>query len=185
MEKKIKIIMTKKDIQNALRRLAQQIIDENTLIADLILIGIRSRGVDLARRISKHIHELSGASLLIGAIDTTLYRDDLSSSSYKPVLKKTEINFPVDDKNVVLVDDVLYTGRTIRAALDALTDLGRPQTIKLAVLVDRGNRELPICAHYVGLTVNTSHDESVKVTLEEMGEEDAVLILPFPEKTRW
>jgi pyrimidine operon attenuation protein/uracil phosphoribosyltransferase len=185
MEKKTRIIMTKEDIHNALNKLSQQILAENSPVHDLALVGIRSKGVELARRMVRLIQDISGASLPIGAIDTTLYRDDLSSSSYKPVLKKTEIDFTIDNKDIVLVDDVLYTGRTIRAALDALTDLGRPKAIKLAVLIDRGHRELPISANYVGLTVKTSQDESVKVTLEEAGEEDGALILPFPEETRW
>lgn len=185
MEKKVNVIMTKADIQHALLKMARQIIAENSSLNNLALIGIRSRGIDLAKRINNYIQNLSQTSLPIGIIDTTLYRDDISSFSYKPVLKKTEINFSVDNKNIVLIDDVLYTGRTIRAALDALTDLGRPKTIKLAVLVDRGNRELPISADYIGLTFNSSQDESVKVTLEEAGDEDKVFILPFPEKTRW
>lgn len=177
--------MTKEDIHHALQKLSQQILVENTPVNDLALVGIRSKGVELARRMIRLIQHISGVSLPLGVIDTTLYRDDLSSSSYKPVLKKTEIDFTIDNKDIVLVDDVLYTGRTIRAALDALTDLGRPKTIKLAVLIDRGHRELPISANYVGLIVKTSQDESVKVTLEETGEDDGVLILPFPEETRW
>ena len=185
MKEKSKVIMTKEDIQNALQKIARQIIAKNTPIHNLALIGIRSRGVDLAKRINIYIRNFSQTSLSIGIIDTTLYRDDISSFSYKPVLKKTEISFSIDNKNIVLIDDVLYTGRTIRAALDALTDLGRPKTIQLAVLVDRGNRELPICADYIGLSFNTNQDESVKVTLKEAGEEDSVFILPFAEKTRW
>lgn len=185
MEKKTNIIMRKEDIQGALHKMSQQIVSAPISINELALIGIRSRGVDIAKRINKNIKELAGISLPIGFIDTTLYRDDLHSSSYKPVLKKTEINFSINDKHIVLIDDVLYTGRTIRAALDALTDFGRPKTIKLAVLVDRGHRELPICADYVGLIVEISQNESVKVTLEEVGEEDAVLLLPFPEQSRW
>jgi len=185
MEKKIKVIMTKAEIQNALLKMVRKIIDENSPLNNLALIGIRSRGVDLAKRINNYIQNLCQTSLPIGIIDTTLYRDDISSFSYKPVLKKTEIHFSVDNKNIVLIDDVLYTGRTIRAALDALTDLGRPKIIKLAVLVDRGNRELPIRADYIGLTLTSSQEESVKVTLEEAGDEDKVFILPFPEKTRW
>ncbi len=183
-EEKI-IIMNKEDIKNSLQTLAQQIIEESSPLIDLCLIGIRSRGVDLAKRINTIINSITKTSIPIGVIDTTLYRDDLSSSSYKPVLKKTEINFSVDDKNIVLVDDVLYTGRTIRAALDALTDIGRPKTIKLAVLIDRGHRELPICANYTGLTLKTIQNKSIKVTLEEVEKQDAVLLLPFPEKTRW
>ncbi|MEW6381005.1 MAG: bifunctional pyr operon transcriptional regulator/uracil phosphoribosyltransferase PyrR [bacterium] len=185
MEKEPRIIMTKEDVQNALRKMAQQILIENSPVKDLALVGIRSKGVELARRLIRLIHDLSGVQLPIGAVDATLYRDDLDNSAYKPVLKKTEIDFPVTDKDIVLVDDVLYTGRTIRAALDALIDLGRPKTIKLAVLIDRGHRELPISANYIGLTVGTSLDESVKVTLEETGEEDGAFILPFPEETRW
>ena len=177
--------MHKEDIQKALQKIARQIMEENSPIHNLALIGIRSRGIDLAKRINTYIQNLAQTSLPIGTIDTTLYRDDISNFSYKPVLKKTEISFSVDNKDIVLIDDVLYTGRTIRAALDALTDLGRPKTIKLAVLVDRGNRELPISADYVGLTFKTSQAESVKVNLEEAGEEDSVFILPFAEKTRW
>jgi len=185
MEKEWRTIMTKEDIQSALRKMSRQILAEHSHLNDVALVGIRSKGVELARRLSMVIEELSGVLLPIGAIDVTLYRDDIGGSSCKPVLKKTEINFPVTNKDIVLVDDVLYTGRTIRAALDALIDLGRPKTIKLAVLVDRGHRELPICANYIGLTVDTSQDESVKVTLEETGEEDGVFILPHPEETRW
>ncbi|MEW5801566.1 MAG: bifunctional pyr operon transcriptional regulator/uracil phosphoribosyltransferase PyrR [bacterium] len=183
MEKKPRMIMTKEDIHHALQDISQKIL--HSPVDDLALIGIKSKGGELARRINRIIEELTGVSLPTGAIDPTLYRDDLSGSSYKPVLKKTEIDFSIDDKCIVLVDDVLHTGRTIRAALDALTDLGRPKAIKLAVLIDRGHRELPISADYVGLIVHARQDESIKITLEETGEEDGVLLLPFPEKTRW
>lgn len=185
MEKNHKKIMTKPDIDQALRKMAQQIVEQNAPLDEVVLVGIRSRGADLAQRINKIIDQITQISLRIGVIDTTLYRDDISNASFRPVLKKTELNFPITNKHIILIDDVLYTGRTIRAALDALVDLGRPKTIKLAVLIDRGHRELPICADYIGLVLETSHDESIKVTLEEVEEEDAVLLLPFPEETKW
>jgi len=140
-------------------------------------VGIQRGGVHLAKRLAKKIGEIEKTDIPVGALDITLYRDDLNTKKAQPTLRKTDITFELDERHVVLVDDVLYTGRTIRAAMDGLIDLGRPQTIQLAVLIDRGHRELPIRADYVGKNVPTGQDERVQVSLEEEGEEDRVLLL--------
>jgi pyrimidine operon attenuation protein/uracil phosphoribosyltransferase len=145
-------------------------------VDNVVIIGIRRRGVPLAERIAQKVQEVEGRNLPLGVLDITLYRDDLSNIASQPVVHKTEIPFDITGKKVVLVDDVLFTGRTVRAALDALIDLGRPQMIQLAVLIDRGHRELPIRADYVGKNVPTSRNEVIKVKLREVDDEDCVVI---------
>lgn len=141
------------------------------------LVGIRTRGAYLARRIAENIHRIEDVTLPVGILDITLYRDDLTLIAPHPVVRKTEIDFDINNKHIILVDDVLYTGRTIRSALDALMDFGRPATIQLAVLVDRGHRELPIRADYVGKNIPTSKNETVEVHLEEVDGRDEVVIV--------
>ncbi|MDI3546396.1 MAG: pyrimidine operon attenuation protein / uracil phosphoribosyltransferase [Halanaerobiales bacterium] len=164
-------------IRRALTRIAHEIIERNKGTEDLVLIGIRTRGVPLARRLAARIKEIEGVELPVGVLDITLYRDDLSRVAQQPIVHRTEIPFDINGKKVILVDDVLYTGRTVRAAMDALIDLGRPQAIQLAIMVDRGHRELPIRADYVGKNLPTSQKEVVSVNLEETDEEDIILLL--------
>jgi pyrimidine operon attenuation protein/uracil phosphoribosyltransferase len=172
-----KVIMDREDIDRTLSRIAHEIVERNRDCEELYLIGIRKRGVTLAQRISEKIQEIKGVEIPIGALDITLYRDDLSEIDAQPVIKKTEIPFSVKGKKIILVDDVFYTGRTIRAALDGIIDLGRPQFIQLAILLDRGHRELPIRADYIGKNIPTSHKELVEVKLmEDDGTEEVVLI---------
>lgn len=173
-------IMDQQGIKRALTRIAHEIIERNKGTENLVLIGIRRRGVPLAARLARRIKEIEGSLVPVGILDITLYRDDLSTLGHQPVVHQTEVTFSVEGKKVVLVDDVLYTGRTIRAALDAVMDLGRPGVIQLAALVDRGHRELPIRADYVGKNVPTSKKEIIAVQLQETDGEDSVLIL---EKT--
>lgn len=160
-------IMDKDNIRRALLRIAHEVLEKNKGIDDLCIIGIRTRGALLAQRLNQCIEEIEGQEVPVGILDITLYRDDLTLVSAQPVVHETEINFDISQKKVVLVDDVLFTGRTIRAALDALIDFGRPSQIQLAVLIDRGHRELPIRADYVGKNIPTSLDQNVKVILEE------------------
>ena len=176
MKEKVKIL-DKEGVARVITRIAHEILEKNKSIEDLCLIGIRNRGVYLAERLADRIKHIEGAGVLTGALDITLYRDDLALVSGQPLVRKTEIDFDINGKNLVLVDDVLYTGRTIRAALDALIDFGRPKSIQLAVLVDRGHRELPIRADYVGKNIPTSKDESVEVRLEETEGIDEVVII--------
>ncbi|MEK7338018.1 MAG: bifunctional pyr operon transcriptional regulator/uracil phosphoribosyltransferase PyrR [candidate division NC10 bacterium] len=164
-------------ISRVLTRIAHEILERNKGTDGVVLVGLRSRGIELARRLSRNIKEIEGVEVPVGALDVTLYRDDLGKVGVQPVVRKTEIPFTVDQKKVVLVDDVLYTGRTIRAAMDSLMDLGRPRLIQLAVLVDRGHRELPVRADYVGKNVPTSQQEQVQVLLEEEDGVDRVVIL--------
>ena len=164
-------------ISRALTRIAHEILERNKGTDGVVLVGLRSRGIELARRLSRKIKEIERVEVPVGALDVTLYRDDLGKVGVQPVVRKTEIPFTVDQKKVVLVDDVLYTGRTIRAAMDSLMDLGRPRLIQLAVLVDRGHRELPVRADYVGKNVPTSQQEQVQVLLEEEDGVDRVVIL--------
>lgn len=170
------VILDEDGIRRALTRIAHEIIEKNKGVENIALIGIRRRGVPLAERLAKRIAEIEGREVPIGVLDITLYRDDLTTITHQPVIHKTEIPFGVDNKVIVLVDDVLFTGRTIRAALDAIIDLGRPRAIQLAVLVDRGHRELPIRADYVGKNVPTSRKEIVSVYLAEMDKTDKVVI---------
>ncbi len=176
MEKRIKFIQNREEIDKSLRRIAYEILEKNKSGKDLVLIGIRKRGVTLAHRLSSKIKEIGEIEIPIGALDINLYRDDLSEVASQPILRKTEVPFAVKGKKVILVDDVLYTGRTIRAALDAVIDLGRPHFIQLAVLLDRGHRELPIRADYVGKNVPTSKGELVEVRLVENDGIDEVII---------
>jgi len=169
-------IMTADEIRRATIRLSHEIVEKQAGTDGLMLIGIQRRGVPLARRIAASILEHEGVDIPVGALDITFYRDDLSMVAQQPVVKGTELPGGIDGRTIILVDDVLYTGRTIRAAMDALVDFGRPQAIRLAVLVDRGHRELPIRADHVGKNVPTSREELVKVHLEETDGEDGVEI---------
>ena len=172
------VVMDADRISRALTRIAHEILERNHGIDGVSLVGVRSRGVPLARRIAAVLGNVSREDVATGALDITLYRDDLMRTAVgpQPVVRKTEIPFSIDDRTIVLVDDVLYTGRTTRAALDALIDLGRPRAIQLVVLVDRGHRELPIKADYVGKNVPTSRKESVQVRLEELDGVDEVSV---------
>lgn len=175
-------IMDEAGFERTLTRLAHEILEKNRGAESIVIVGIKTRGEYLARRIARKIEEVEHLTLKMGSLDITLYRDDLLGKLEQPVLKGTDIIFDIKDKNVILIDDVLYTGRTIRAALDELIDLGRPRTIQLAVLVDRGHRQLPIKADYVGKNVPTSAEESVRVHIKEVDGEDAVLLM-HPEKS--
>lgn len=170
------IIMDSEAIRRALVRIAHEIIEKNKGVEDVVIVGIRTRGVPLAQRIAAEINAIENCEMTVGMLDITLYRDDLSTLGYNPVVHDTDINFDLSGKHVVLVDDVLYTGRTIRAALDAVIDMGRPKTIQLAVLVDRGHKELPIRADYVGKNVPTSQKETIEVVLNEIDGTDEVYI---------
>lgn len=172
-----KVIMDAGDISRAMVRIAHEILERNKGVKDLTLVGIRTGGVHLAHRLVKRIQSIEGAQVPIGELDITLYRDDLALRKDQPLLRKTSVPFDMTKKVVVLVDDVLFTGRTIRAAMDSLMDFGRPEEIQLAVLVDRGHRQLPIKANYIGKNLPTSRDEQVQVLLEENGEDDRVVIL--------
>ena len=176
MKEKAKIL-DQEGINRAIVRIAHEIIEKNKGTVGLCIVGIRNRGVYLAERIAECVKKIEGVNIPTGALDITLYRDDLALASGQPLVRKTEIDFDINDKNLVLVDDVLYTGRTIRAALDALIDFGRPKSIQLAVLVDRGHRELPIRADFVGKNIPTSNKESVEVKLEETDGIDEVVIV--------
>ena len=157
-------------------RIAHEITEKNRGVENVALVGIRTRGVPLAARIAEEIQKIENVSVPTGSLDITLYRDDLTTMGYNPVIHGTEIDFDVTGKHIVLVDDVLYTGRTIRAALDALIDMGRPKSIQLAVLIDRGHRELPIRADYAGKNVPTSRKETIEVALQEEGKTDEVIL---------
>ena len=170
-------ILDQEGIRRSLTRIAHEIIERNKGTGDLVLIGIRRRGVPIAERLAQKILEIEGRQVPVGTLDITLYRDDLSTLSPKPRVRSTDVPFSVSDKTVVLVDDVIFTGRTVRAALDAVMDLGRPRAVQLAVLVDRGHRELPIRADFVGKNVPTSRREEVLVRLKETDGEDKVVIV--------
>jgi pyrimidine operon attenuation protein/uracil phosphoribosyltransferase len=167
-------IMTADDVRRAVVRISHEIVEKQAGTEGLVLVGIQRRGVPLARRIASAILAHESAELPVGALDITFYRDDRSKVGQQPLVKATDVPFPIADATVVLVDDVLYTGRTVRAAMDALREFGRPRAIRLAVLVDRGHRELPIRADHVGKNVPTSREELVSVRLEEIDGEDAV-----------
>ncbi len=175
-----KIIMTPEDIRRTLARIAHEIIERNKAIERLILVGMHTRGVPLAKRLAANIADFEKSKIPVGTLDISLYRDDLASLDLQPVVRRTDIPANVDDKSIVLVDDVLYTGRSIRAAMDALIDLGRPQSIQLAVLVDRGHRELPIRADYIGKNIPSSRHEEIQVRLEETDGIDEVAIISVP-----
>jgi pyrimidine operon attenuation protein/uracil phosphoribosyltransferase len=172
------VVMDADRIGRSLARIAHEILERNKGVDDLALVGIRRRGVPLARRLARSLREITGTEIPTGALDITLYRDDLMRSpvAAQPVIRRTEITFSIDNRKILLVDDVLYTGRTTRAALDALIDFGRPKAIQLIVLVDRGHRELPIKADYVGKNLPTSPEQSVQVRLQEIDEVDEVLV---------
>ena len=172
-----KNIMTPEDIRRTLARIAHEIIEQNKAIERLILVGIRTRGVPLAKRLAANIEDFEGLKIPVGALDISLYRDDLASLNLQPVTHRTDIPTSIDGKSIVLVDDVLYTGRSTRAAMDALIDLGRPQSIQLAVLIDRGHRELPIRADYVGKNIPSSRHEEIQVHLVETDGIDEVAIV--------
>jgi len=169
-------VMDEEQIKRALARISHEILEKNKGAERLVIIGIRSRGDFLARRIKDYIKKVEGVDIPIGALDITLYRDDFTLIDYKPIVGKTEIPFDVADKVVILIDDVLYTGRTVRAALDEIIDFGRPKEIQLAVLVDRGHRELPIRPDYVGKNVPTAENELVDVQIKEIDGIDRVVI---------
>jgi len=176
MQEKSKIL-DKDTIGRALMRIAHEILEKNKGTKDLCLVGIRNRGAYLAKRLNDCIEAIEKERVSVGILDITLYRDDLTMIASQPVVHKTEIDFDITDKNIILVDDVLYTGRTIRAAMDALMDLGRAKTIQLVVLIDRGHRELPIRADYVGKNIPTAQNETIEVRLEEAdGKDEAVIV---------
>ena len=172
------ILMDSERISRSLTRIAHEIVERNRGVGDLALVGVRTRGVPIARRLAASLREITGVDVATGALDITLYRDDLMKTAVgpQPIVRRTEIPFSIDGRHIVLVDDVLYTGRTIRAALDALIDFGRPSTIQLVVLVDRGHRELPIKADYVGKNLPTSRLETVHVRLAEVDGLDEVVV---------
>ncbi|MBD1379956.1 bifunctional pyr operon transcriptional regulator/uracil phosphoribosyltransferase PyrR [Metabacillus arenae] len=172
------IVLDEQAIRRALTRIAHEIIEHNKGIENCLLVGIKTRGIYLAGRLAERIEQIEGKSIVVGELDITLYRDDLTTKTTdrEPLVKGSDIPVDVENKKVILVDDVLYTGRTVRAAMDALVDMGRPNQIQLAVLVDRGHRELPIRADYVGKNVPTSGSEKIVVTLKEVDELDQVTI---------
>ena len=172
------VVMDADRIGRTLTRIAHEIVERNKGVEDLALIGVRTRGVPIARRIGRALRDITGDEVPTGALDITLYRDDLMRHAVgpQPLVRRTEIQFSIDNRKILLVDDVLYTGRTTRAALDALIDFGRPKAIQLIVLVDRGHRELPIKADYVGKSLPTAPDESVQVRLEETDGVDEVVL---------
>ena len=170
-------IMDKQAMQRALMRIAHEIVEKNKGTKELAIVGIRNRGAYLAERIAAYIEKIEKVKVPVGILDITLYRDDLTTVAEQPLVRKTEIDFDISAKKIVLVDDVLYTGRTVRCALDALIDFGRPLYIRLATLIDRGHRELPIRADYIGKNVPTSLKESVQVKIEQVDGKDEVIIL--------
>lgn len=170
------VLMDEKAITRAITRVSHEIIERNKGVEDVVLVGVKTRGVPIADRIAKKILQIEGVEVKTGIIDITLYRDDLEKVEMEPIVKGSYLDFDVNGKIVVLVDDVLYTGRTVRSALDAIIDIGRPNVIQLAVLVDRGHRELPIRADFVGKNVPTSKQEIISVKLNETDGEDSVTI---------
>jgi pyrimidine operon attenuation protein/uracil phosphoribosyltransferase len=173
---RFKMIMDEEQIKRALIRISHEILEKNKGTDNLALVGIRNRGAHLAERIAGYIKDIDSKEVPVGILDITLYRDDLTTIAKQPVVHKTEIDFDISKKDIILVDDVLFTGRTIRCALDALIDFGRPSHIQLAILVDRGHRELPIRADYVGKNVPTSLDETVDVFLKEADNKEEVCL---------
>ena len=171
-------VCSAQDVAQMLKRIAFEIVERNASSEKLVLVGILTRGVSLARRLQKIISEAGNRELPLGVLDITLYRDDLSSATHHPVVRKTEIPFSLDGATVILVDDVLYTGRTVRAAMDSLVDFGRPQSIQLVVLVDRGCRELPIAADYVGVSIPASPQDRVMVRVADSDGFDKITVMP-------
>ncbi len=184
-----KIIMTSEDIGRALARIAHEIIEQNKTAEHLILVGIHTRGVPLANRLARNARDFNNSKIPVGALDISFHRDDLSTSNPQPIVHNTDIPVDINGKTIVLIDDVLYTGRSIRAAMDALIKLGRPRAIQLAILVDRGHREMPIRADYVGKNVPSARHEEIQVGLEETDGVDEVAIIstadnkPFRNET--
>ena len=178
MTAKNKIILDEKKIERALARIAHEILEHNTDVQSIAIVGILTRGAHLARRIARLIERLEGVTVPVGLMDISLYRDDVHQKLDQPVIQRTDILFPVKDKNIILIDDVLFTGRTIRAALNHIVDFGRPSTIQLAVLVDRGHRELPIKADYVGINIPTSRSDQVVLEVKEKEGVDQVYVVP-------
>ena len=172
-----RLVMESGDMARAMTRIAHEVLERNKGVKDLGLVGIRTGGVHLAHRLARRIQDIEGVSIPLGELDITLYRDDLALRKEQPILRRTSVPFDISGKIIVLVDDVLFTGRMIRAAMDGLIDLGRPAEIQLAVLVDRGHRQLPIKATYIGKNIPTSREENIQVLLEEAGEDDRVVIL--------
>jgi len=177
-----KVILTAEDIRRTLARVAHEIIERNKFMSDLILVGMLTRGVPLAKRLAANIKTFEGTDIPVGVLDISLYRDDLDSMDFKPLLKSSLIPGDIGQKTVILVDDVLFTGRSARAALDALIDFGRPRAIQLAVLVDRGHRELPIRADYIGKNIPSARSEDIKVQLVEIDGIDQVSIYSADEE---
>jgi len=169
-------IMDEIAMERALKRISHEIIEKNKGVKDIALVGIKTRGIPIAKRIAGYVKDFENYEVEVGNLDITLYRDDLTEKFEQAHLNQTDINFDVNNKNIILIDDVLYTGRTVRAALDAIIDIGRPKTIQLAELIDRGHRELPIRADYVGKNVPTSENEIVRVELIETDDENRVII---------
>ena len=175
------VLMDSEGIRRALTRISHEIVEKNKGVENIVLVGIRTRGVPIAERLAANIEKIEGQKPPVGVLDITLYRDDLSTLAYQPIVWPTELPVDITGKTVVLVDDVLYTGRTIRAALDAIIDNGRPKTIQLAVLIDRGHRELPIRADFVGKNVPTSSKEAISVQLQSTDEAEQVMLREIKE----
>jgi len=176
-------LMSASEVERTLIRLAHEILEKNNGVEDLALVGIRRRGVPLAERLAKIIQRIEKKPVLLGTLDITLYRDDLSTLGAKPVVQKSEMEIPITGKSVVLVDDVLYTGRTTRAAMDALFRVGRPKRLQLCVLIDRGHRELPIEAAFIGRTVQTTENQIIEVKLREVDDAEKVLLMERQQTT--
>jgi pyrimidine operon attenuation protein / uracil phosphoribosyltransferase len=170
-------LMSATEIDRTLQRVAHEIVERSGGTSNLALIGVRRRGVPLANRIARAMREIDRVEVPVGTLDITLYRDDLSKVAAHPVIQSSDINFSVDDKDLILVDDVLYTGRTARAAMNALFDLGRPRSLRLCVLIDRGHREMPIEASFVGRMVQTSDSEIIEVKLREIDQDERVILV--------
>ncbi len=183
MATKKMLAMDSSEIKRALRRIASEIIEKNNGTNELAIVGMVTKGVFLGNRLVKEINCLEDVAIPMGVLDTTLYRDDVNSKNFRPRVEQTEINFDINGKKIILVDDVIYTGRTVRAALDALMDFGRPQCIQLAVMIDRGHRELPISADYLGKLIETRKDEQVLVAVKEIEKEDMVYIVKDKKKS--
>ena len=178
------IILSDKKIERALTRISHEILERNSGAESIVIIGILTRGAVLAKRIAATIKELEGVEVPVGLMDISLYRDDVHSKLEQPIVQRTDILFEIRDKNVILIDDVLYTGRTVRAALDQMVDFGRARTIQLAVLVDRGHKELPIRADYVGANIPTAMDDQVVVNVSELDGKDEVYVEISNEKSK-
>jgi len=172
-----KVLLNASDIERALIRIAHEILERNKGAASIAFVGIKTRGVPIAQRLAHIIKDMEQVEIPVGSLDITLYRDDVSSLSFRHIVQQTYVPFDITDRHVILVDDVFYTGRSIRAALDALIDLGRPATIQLAVLIDRGHRELPIRADFVGKNIPTAHNEEIKVFLNETDAVDKIVVV--------